>query len=398
MIIVNPQKVRRADIVVGIPSYNEADRIGFVIRQIDRGLKKYFPNKSAVIVNVDNNSSDKTKQVFLKTKTSTPKIYISTSPKTKGKGHNFYNLFKLIKKFSSKINITLDADLKSIKPDWIRKLAKPIRKGYDFAVPIYRRNKRDGLITNHFCHPLIYGLLNYNISQPIAGDFSFSLEMVQHWLSKKWPANVYQFGIDIFMTTEAILNGFKICQVNLPRKAHKPTRLRVNSMFFEIADVLFNQLITYKRLWQNQKIRRLWLNHRIKRPRIFYRKPRKRPQPLKFDPQRFEDIFQLGFQVHERDIKKILSLENYQLLKKIHQTKRIRIKPDLWSKIVYDFLYNYQSFSNKKKLLEALEKIAFGRFFSYIKKTNKMNFQKAGEEIVKQAKIFHQNKNYLLKK
>lgn len=389
MIIENPQKIKKADIIVGIPSYNEADNIAFVVKQVDHGLKKYFPNKSSVIVNIDNNSPDRTKEVFLKVKTSIPKIYISTSSGTKGKGNNFYNLFKLIKKFSSKINITVDADLKSIKPEWIKKMATPIRKGYDFALPIYRRNKRDALITNHFCYPLLYGLLGCNVSQPIGGDFAFSLEMAQHWLSKKWSANVYQFGIDIFMTVEAILNDFKVCQINLHRKAHQPTRLGVNSMFFEIADVLFNQLISYKRFWRNQ---------RIKRPRIFYRRPKERPQPLRFDPQRFQDIFHLGFQAHERIIKRVLSPENYQLLKKIHQSRKPRIGPDLWSKIVYDFLDAYQNFSNKKKLIEALEVIAFGRFFSYIKLTNKMNFKQAAEKVIDQVKVFQKNKSYLTKK
>ena len=37
-----PDKVKQADIIVGIPSYNEADSIGFVVEQVDKGLQKYF--------------------------------------------------------------------------------------------------------------------------------------------------------------------------------------------------------------------------------------------------------------------------------------------------------------------------------------------------------------------
>ena len=255
------EQTKKAEIVVGIPSYNEADSIAFVVKQIDEGLNKYFSKKSAIIINVDNNSQDGTKEVFLGTKTATQKVYLSTREGIRGKGNNFYNLFNFIKERGSKINIVVDADLKSIGPEWIKKLAMPIKRGYDFVTPFYTRNKRDALITNHFCYPLVYGLLGWDIAQPIGGDFAFSLEMVRHWLSKKWPANVYQFGIDIFMTTEAIMNDFKVCQVDLGRKAHKPSQLKLQSMFVEVAMALFNQLIVYKRFWDGGK---------VKKAKVFY--------------------------------------------------------------------------------------------------------------------------------
>jgi len=36
-------KIMNRKIVIGIPSYNEEYTIGHVIRQIDLGLKKFFP-------------------------------------------------------------------------------------------------------------------------------------------------------------------------------------------------------------------------------------------------------------------------------------------------------------------------------------------------------------------
>ena len=77
-IIINKKKVKQADLIVGIPSLNEADNISFVVKQIDKGLTKYFRKHKAVIVNVDNDSSDGTKDEFLNTKTRHPKIYMST--------------------------------------------------------------------------------------------------------------------------------------------------------------------------------------------------------------------------------------------------------------------------------------------------------------------------------
>ena len=55
------------EIIVGTPSYMEADTIGYVTKQIDRGIQKYFPNLKGLIINADNNSEDDTKGAFLST-------------------------------------------------------------------------------------------------------------------------------------------------------------------------------------------------------------------------------------------------------------------------------------------------------------------------------------------
>lgn len=47
------EHIRRADIVVGIPSYNNGRTIGHVIRAVHAGLARYFPQLAAVIVNSD---------------------------------------------------------------------------------------------------------------------------------------------------------------------------------------------------------------------------------------------------------------------------------------------------------------------------------------------------------
>ena len=53
-----------ADIVIGIPSYNNAKTVGHVIRAVDAGLAKYFPDKKAVIINSDGGSKDGASEVI----------------------------------------------------------------------------------------------------------------------------------------------------------------------------------------------------------------------------------------------------------------------------------------------------------------------------------------------
>ena len=50
------ERIGSADIVVGIPSFNNARTIGHVVRAAQAGLAKYFPEHKAVIVNSDRKS------------------------------------------------------------------------------------------------------------------------------------------------------------------------------------------------------------------------------------------------------------------------------------------------------------------------------------------------------
>ena len=115
-ILENPEGLKKAEIVVGIPSYNEADAIAFVVDKVDEGLSKYFSRKDTAIVNVDGGSTDGTRQVFLGLKTHNPKIFISTPPGKTGKGRVIRNLFEAGVELGAKAVAMVDSDLKSITP------------------------------------------------------------------------------------------------------------------------------------------------------------------------------------------------------------------------------------------------------------------------------------------
>ena len=72
VVVENPDRIQGAEIIVGIPSYNEADSIAYPTQITSQGLIKYFPDAESVIINVDNRSPDGTKDVFLNTPTKVP--------------------------------------------------------------------------------------------------------------------------------------------------------------------------------------------------------------------------------------------------------------------------------------------------------------------------------------
>src|SRR5689334_5328451 len=56
--------VGEVDIVVGVPTYNDASTVGQVIQSIREGLLKYFPRERVVIINADGGSRDGTQDLI----------------------------------------------------------------------------------------------------------------------------------------------------------------------------------------------------------------------------------------------------------------------------------------------------------------------------------------------
>lgn len=391
MIEINPEKIKKAEIVVGIPSLNEVDNIAFVTKLVDKGLQKYFSQKTALIINSDNDSPDDTGKVFLETRTKTAKIYISTPAGRRGKGNNLRNLFLKIKDLEARAAMTVDADLKSITPQWIKCFLEQTIGDYDFITPIYHRHKYDGSITNYLAYPLIYGLLGYNIRQPIGGDMAFSKRMVEYWLKQEWSSTTKSYGIDIFMTFNAIKSGFKLGQVNLGSKIHKPSLLKLDKMFLEVAETLFNFLSVNKNLWPKK------IN--LKKPPLVCQvggKIRFQKLPL-IDYKEIEETALADFPDNYILVKEYILPEIQGPLEKMFlKEKSLKIDLALWAKIVYQLFYLYQTDLNRESIIKLLRTLYFGRMASAIKENRNKTEAESEKIFYKQADHFFKTRNYLL--
>ena len=175
-----------ADLMVGIPSFGNAETIGYVVRATTAGMVQYFPELKPILVNSDGGSPDDTPRVAVSTESPDylEKV-ILVSPRhklqrisvtyqgTSGKGTAVRALFEVARELKVKAMVMVDSDLRSIVPEWVELLAGPILKGgYDFVAPMYARYKYDGTITNNISYPLTRALYGARIRQPIGGDFA----------------------------------------------------------------------------------------------------------------------------------------------------------------------------------------------------------------------------------
>ena len=384
------------DLVVGIPSYNEADNIGFVVEQIAQGLEKYYPGLNTAIINADNSSQDGTKDAFLRADGGAiPKVYLSTPPGIKGKGHNFHNLFTYLSRYQPRVVVVVDADLRSVRPTWTRSLAEPISKGYEFVTPIYSRNEYDGTITNHLCYPLIYSLLGKKIRQPIAGECAFSGRLMEHWRKRRWGRNVRQYGVDIFMTTEALLGDFRVAQVVLGSKVHKPSSPKLGEMFNQVADTLFASLLKSKNRWNHDLIE-------PDTPPVYGgSRPLAAPQELSIDYKRLKRQAVREFPSRESLILQILPPEMGEKVQEMFRVHRFRLSSLVWMNMVYEFLCSYERAADrveKLRVVKALKPLYLARVVSFIRQTLELDYGECEKKILRQAEVFRSQRHILIQK
>jgi len=381
------------EFIVGIPSYQEADSISFVTKQVDEGLQKHFGSLKTLIINMDNHSEDGTKKAFLSTPTQTAKHYISTPAGVRGKGNNFLNLLKFAQKNnkSFKGGVVVDADLRSITPDWIKYLGMPVLNGYDYTLPLYSRHQFDGSITNHICYPLIYGLLNRNIRQPIGGEFGFSPGLMNYWLEQDWNSSTKEYGIDIFMTLSAIFGGFKICETGLGVKIHKASAPKLGPMFTQVVTTLFDIFTSREPEWleippqQPKPLKRFGL------------KKMRPPQELKIDILELKQKLRDEYIPRKELLKKYLNEYAVISLETMFEQDYYDINILMWTQFVYQLLYAYHkgSSSEKNEIIEALKPLYFARSVTFNYMTWKYSVKYAEQAVRGQAKAFASQKPYL---
>jgi len=340
---------------------------------------------------VDNNSPDGTKEAFLKTATQTPKIYISTPAGVSGKGINFFNLFNKVIDLKAKAVAVVDADLKSINQEWVYWLLKPILEGYDYITPHYSRCEYDGSITNHICYPLIYGLFGKNIRQPIGGDFSFSPRLANYWLKREWHKTTYHYGIDIFMTTNAILGGFKIAQASLGAKIHKPSAPKLGPIFSQVTTTLFKNIRSGRKKWMSL----------AKEEEMAYfgsKNASEETQTVSIDYRGMKSASIFNFRANEDILERALTPKVFNRLKNMYDKEKIEIDVNLWYKIIYDAIYAYENKSLRYDLIEALKPLYFGRFITFFKETLDKSYKDCEREKTVQAETFWKHRDYLIGK
>jgi glycosyltransferase involved in cell wall biosynthesis len=391
------EKIKRAFVVAGIPSFRNAKTIAKVIKNVGNGLARYFPHLTTVIVNADGGSEDNTREVALSTPVPREvKKIITPYQGLPGKGSAFHAIFEIADRLKAKICLVFDADLRSITPEWVWTLAKPIyHHSFGFVTPYYLRYKHDGTITNMLAYPMTRSLYGIRIRQPIGGEFGLTGALAKIYSHEDvWQTDIAKFGIDIFITTLAIVEGIRIAQASLGVKLHDPKdpASSLVPMFKQVTGTLFSLMIKFEEKWQATKGSREAeiFDHKVKLVEI---------EGKEIEPEYYRIEAKKKYEENKEIIKAILPFHIYKEVKNIFSHKNFHLSSEMWTKIVYDFAvaYNFSSFE-KEEILEALIPFYFARISSFAEETHFLSSPLTESLIEGYAEIFEKEKKYLKKR
>ena len=390
------REVGSADIVVGIPSYNNGATIGHVARCAAEGLALHFPDSTALLMNSDGGSSDATRAAFMETSTS-ERIHMLTIryQGTPGKGSAFRAIFEAVKTLDARACVVVDSDLRSITPKWIQLLAEPIvNDGADYITPLYARHKYDGTITNSLAYPLTRALYGKRVRQPIGGDFGLCGKLAASYLDKDvWQSAAAQFGIDIFMTTTAVNEGFDVRQANLGVKIHdtKDPASSLGPMFRQVVGVMFALMRRYADEWAGGDGTAATP---IVGPAI-----RIEPEPVAVNLSALIGKFKDGVEDRKPLWKKFVSSETLSEVEALSRldAASFEFPANLWVRAVYEFAVACNSGKfEPDEVVDSLTPLYFGRTAAFVRETKDMTGAEAEEVIESLAATYEREKPYLL--
>ena len=189
--------VGQVDILVGLPTLDNAATIIDVVRAIHLCFTRDFPRLRTVMINSDGGSTDGTPELIRAASfTEADMVQTSHSLRTlhrvvapyhglPGKLTALRTIFAAAELTQAKVLVIVDPDGPATSPERVTELITPIpRSEVEFLAPRYRRHPRDGVLVTQLVRPLVRALYGVALDEPLGVEFSCSGRFASHCLDQ----------------------------------------------------------------------------------------------------------------------------------------------------------------------------------------------------------------------
>jgi glucosylglycerate synthase len=369
--------VGHVDVLVGVPTLNNASTISGVVEAVHQAFARYFPRDRTLLVNSDGGSDDGTAAILRDhageaAGTVTVTHGLRTMHRINapyhgvpGKGNALRQILTAADLTQAKAVAVLDADVTSVTPEWIAALIRPVRdQQFDYVAPVYVRHALEGPLVTQIVRPLIRAAYGWQVKEPLAAEFGCSSRFLTHCLEQDvWESPLAQYGIDLWVTGTALSHDFRCCQAPLgPRvQSVAPNRPAFHEVFQQVIGSVFDCL---------EEDAEYWLTRGASD-----QLPLVGPLPTAtgdappVDGRRMTGSFCADVRNLQSVLEPILSGDTLAALNRIADAERDRFlyPDDLWVSTVYQFLVAYhRGVMRRDHISQALIPLYLGRTGSFL--------------------------------
>ncbi len=397
--------VGEVDILVGLPTYNNAATIEPVLHAIQGGILKCFPRERAVIINVDGGSHDGTPQLVtgasIDDTWSASKVYalrtlhaITTqyAPNPEP-GLALRTILAAADLLQAKACVVISPDSTTIEADWLQRLAQPIYKdNFDFVSPTYRRQKFTGVLMRNLLYPMTRAIYGYGVREPYATEFAVSSRLASDFLNKDgWNEEWNRSGAEVLLMITAVTGKYRTCQSFLGTKPQDRSATDLVEAMRITVGTLFSSLDSNFEVWSThsgcQSVPTIGPESEVTL------------EPVTVDRPRLKEMFSTGIAELEPVFRSILTPSTLSELQRIAtlELDAFRYPAEVWAKTVFEFAASYhKAVISRDHIIQALVPLYRGRALTFLLE----NENASGDDIEKNVESlcgeFERLKPYLL--
>jgi hypothetical protein len=255
--------VGQVDILVGLPTLNNAATIVDVVRAVNVCFSRDFPRLRTVMINSDGGSTDGTPELIRAASiTEADMVQTSHSLRTlhrvvapyhglPGKHTALRTVFAAGELTQARVVVVIDPGGPATTAERVTELIGPIaRSQVEFLAPRYRRHPRDGVLITQFVRPVVRALYGVALDEPLGAEFACSGRFAAHALEQDiWDHEAARFAIDLWLRTGALAGRFTVGQIWRPATTATGTRTTLREAVHQVVLALIESLRAHESFW-----------------------------------------------------------------------------------------------------------------------------------------------------
>jgi hypothetical protein len=401
--------VGEVDLLVGIPSHNNADTIGHTVEVVEETFQNHFPRERVVIVNVDGGSKDGTSEVIMNaalqkhsgsrglTSLRTEHRIVTRYAAAPSPGMAFRILLASADLLRAKACAVVSPESSNITDAWVGNLLQPLyRQDFDFVSPLYCRQKYDGLLARNLLYPITRATFGRRIREIHSTELGFSGRLATHCLNQGvWNDAALQAAPESWMAITAISQDFRCCQSYLGPKGQPAAKAGTDivAAVRQTVGTLFWCLESQERFWiarvGSEPVPTFGPDHELG------------SQKVRVSRKRMFDLFRSGVAELAPLLKSILAADTDAEIERVatFDERNFQFEDALWARTICDFAAAYHhSVLNRDHLVQALVPLYRGRIYSFLLKHQDSSPDEIEADSEKLCLEFERQKPYLVER